>query len=65
MDDDSGRLVDDEQVLVLVRDSELAPLRLEAGVDLLWKFDLDDLAALKPLALGPQLAVDTDGFPRE
>ena len=61
MDDDSGRLVDYEQVLVLVRDSEFPLLRFEAGVDQVWSLDLDDLPALKPVALGPRHTVDADG----
>jgi hypothetical protein len=65
MDDDSGRLVDDEQVLVLVRDPELPLLRLQACADLLSNLDLEHLPALQPMALRPWLAVHADGAARE
>ena len=61
MDDDSSRLVDDEQVLVLVWDPELPRLRLGVGVDLFWNLDLEPLTALEPVALRPQLTVNLDG----
>ena len=55
MDDDSGRLVHDEEVLVLVRDFELSFLGLQAAVDLVWNLEFDDLPALEAPALGPPL----------
>jgi hypothetical protein len=60
MDDESGGLVDDEQVLVLVGNFELSLLRLQAAVHLVWNLDVEDLPALKAVALGPQLTVYTD-----
>ncbi len=65
MDDDSGRLVHDEEVLVLVRDFELSLLGLQAAVDLVWNLEFDDLPALEAPALGPPLAVYTDRTGRE
>jgi len=65
MDDDACRLVDDEQMFVLVSDSELPLLRFEAAVDLLANLNLHDLTALKPVALRLKLAVHTDRFGRQ
>jgi hypothetical protein len=60
MDDDAGRLVDDEQVLVLPGHVEIHRLRLER-----WcvggQLDHDVLPALEAVALLPGLAVDEDG----
>ena len=60
MNDDAGRLVDDEQVLVLPDDVEIHLLGLErAGLG--GELDDDLLPALEPVALRPRLAVDEDG----
>jgi len=58
MDDDSGGLVDDEQMLVLVRDPQLACLRLQGDLLLLCGIDLEPLPAHESVALRPRLAVD-------
>jgi hypothetical protein len=58
--DDAGRLVDDEQVLVLVRDAQLLRLRLERVVSLLDGCDLDQLTAREAVAFRPRLAVNPD-----
>src|SRR4051812_20308529 len=58
MDDDSGGLVDDEQVLVLVCDSQIACLWLEDDVLLFSGVHLHQLSAQEAVALGPLLAVD-------
>jgi hypothetical protein len=59
--DDAGRLVDDQQVRILVRDPQLALLRLEAGRRRLGPLELELFAAGEPVALGPDRAVDADG----
>ena len=56
MDDEAGRLVDDEQVLVLPDDRDVELLRLQ--LDRLGDLDVDLLPALEPEALRPRLAVD-------
>jgi hypothetical protein len=58
MDDHPGRLVDHEEVLVLVRDSQVALLGLEIPFGALGDLHLDELAALEPVALRPAFAVD-------
>ena len=58
MDDDSGGLVDDEQVLVLVCDSQIACLWLEDDVLPFPGVHLHQLSAQEAVALGPLLAVD-------
>jgi hypothetical protein len=55
--DDPGRLVDDEQVLVLVGDPERQLLGLEARLRL-GGLEGDLLATLESMTLGPRLAVD-------
>ena len=65
LDDDACRLVDDEQMFVLVSDFELSFLGLQAAVDLVWNLEFDDLPALEAPALGPPLAVYTDRTGRE
>ena len=60
MNDDAGRLVDDEQVLVLPRDAEVHLLGDERrGVGR--QLDEDVLPTRQPMALGAGLAVDEDG----
>ena len=56
MDDEPGRLVDDEQVLVLPDDRDVERLRLAAAR--LGDLDRDLLPPLEPEALRPRLAVD-------
>ena len=58
MDDDAGRLVDDEHVLVLPGDPERHLLALELVRDRLGHGQLELLAALEPVRLRPPLAVD-------
>ena len=58
MDDDSGRLVDDEQMLVLVRDPQLARLRLQDHGLALPGIDLQQLPTHEPVALRTRLAVN-------
>jgi hypothetical protein len=58
MDDDARRLVDDEQVLVLVCDPEVHRLGLERRLGPLGKLDLDLLPALEAKALRADLTVD-------
>ena len=58
MDDDAGRLVHDEQVLVLVGDGELDVLGLDHARGLRGHFDLDLLPTLEPVALRPRPPVD-------
>jgi hypothetical protein len=65
MDDNPGRLVDDEQVLVLVGDAKAQLLRLERFRADRAAVELDRLAARKPKALGAVAAVDAHGAPRE
>jgi hypothetical protein len=57
MDDHSGGLVDDEQMLVLVRDPQNARLRLQRAVVSLGGLQLQQLAADEPMALRTRLAV--------
>jgi hypothetical protein len=57
VDDDPGRLVDDEEVLVLVGDPERHLLRLQRSGGRR-RLELDRLAAREPVALGARLAVD-------
>jgi hypothetical protein len=61
MHDDAGRLVHDEQVLVLVGDPQVDVLRNELGRLLLGKLDLDRLPALQPPAFDGRLAVEPNG----
>ena len=63
VDDETGRLVDDEQVLVLPGDVEVHRLRRE--LDRLGQLDDHVLPALEPVALGPPLAVDEHGAARD
>ena len=65
MHDDSGRLVDDEQVLVLVGDAKAQLLRLEGFGGRRAAVELDRLAAGKSEALGAATAVDADRAARE
>ena len=58
MDDEAGRLVDDQQVLVLVGDAEVHRLRLERRTRRLRRLELELLAALELPALRPRAAVD-------
>ena len=60
MHDDARRLVDDEQVLVLVRDAQLLRLRLERAIRLLDERDLDQLTARQPVTFCQRLAVNPD-----
>ena len=62
MDDDAGRLVDDDQVVVLVEDVERDVLALRRGGFRLGHVD-GDLVAGRELALGlvDDLAADADG----
>jgi hypothetical protein len=57
VDDRPGRLVDDEQVLVLIGDSEVDRLRDE-GRGRRGRLELDLLPALEPVALRAAGAVD-------
>jgi hypothetical protein len=57
MDDDPSGLVHDQQVFVLIGDSELAFLRLQDGVLPLDDVHLELLAAPEPGALRASLAV--------
>jgi hypothetical protein len=61
MDDDPGRLVDDEEVLVLKGDPQLALLGFERDGLGLRHRDLEGLPALEPVTLRAPLAVDADG----
>src|SRR5262249_4969791 len=65
VDDDSGRLVDHEQVLVLIGDPQVPRLRLEVGLALLRNLDLEHLPALEPVALRPHRTVQADGSRRK
>src|SRR5215213_4614435 len=60
MHDDPGRLVDHEQVVVLVRNAEVGGLRLEPGRRRRGSLELDLLPTLEPMALRARLAVDGD-----
>ena len=64
MDDDSRRLVDDQQVLVLPGDVQVHRLRLERR-SVRRQLDDDVLPALQPVALDAGLAVDEDGAARD
>ena len=64
MDDDPGRLVDHEQVLVLVGDPEGQLLRLEA-LRCLERLEGHFLAAFEPVALGAGRAVHEHAFLRQ
>ena len=57
--DDPGRLVDDEQVLVLVGNAERHVLRFDRRRRGLGRLELDLLPALEAMALGTQLSVDS------
>src|SRR5437762_9995920 len=57
MDDEPGRLVDDEEVLVLVRDDQLHLLRLEGARHRTGRLELELLAAGEPRALRARGAV--------
>jgi hypothetical protein len=59
MDDDACGLVDDEQVLVLVRDAEI-DARGPDPLSPLGRLELDLLAFLEAIALWPRRAVDGD-----
>ena len=62
VDDNAGRLVDDEQVVVLVDDLELDLVGAGRVGRRLWdRRDLDRLARLQDVALLPRLATDGDG----
>ena len=58
MDDDSGRLLDDEQVLVFVRGPEVDLLRLQRRGCGRWKVDLELFPTLQTMALRLYCAVD-------
>ena len=60
VDDDTGRLVDDEQVLVFVRKSQLHRLGHELAERRRGRFELDLLPACEPVALRTPLAVHAD-----
>jgi hypothetical protein len=61
MHDDAGRLVDYEQVLVLVGDPQVDVFRNELRRFRLGKLDFNRLSALQPPALGGRLAVEPHG----
>jgi hypothetical protein len=61
VDHDPSRLVDDEEVLVLVGDGQVELLRLELGRLLGRQVDLERLAACEAVALRRRGAVDPDG----
>jgi hypothetical protein len=65
VDDHAGRLVDDEQVLVLVCNPQVARLRLQNRLHPLARVDLDELPAHQPVALRPGLAVNPNGPARD
>ena len=58
MDDDPGRLVHDEERLVLVGDAERHLLGLELAAFFLGRLEHDFLPARQLVALWPRLAVD-------
>ena len=58
VDDDAGRLVDDEEILVLVHDAQRHLLRHEGGALAFGKLDLQPLSALEAVTLRPPHAVD-------
>ncbi len=58
VDDHAGRLVDDEQVVVLVRDAKRDVLPLDRGRATIRQLELDLLPAFEPMALRPPGAVD-------
>jgi hypothetical protein len=58
VDDEAGRLVDDEQVLVLIRDAKIEILELECGPPTLRYLDLEPLTAREPMALCARRTVD-------
>jgi hypothetical protein len=58
MHDEAGRLVDDDEVLVLVGDAEVHCLRLELSSATLRRLELELLAAGEPVALCQLAAVD-------
>jgi hypothetical protein len=58
MDDQPSRLVDDEEVLVFVCESQIERLGLEPATTLP-RLDLNRLPRLEPVALGPSLPVDS------
>jgi hypothetical protein len=61
VDDDAGGLVGDQQVLVLVRDPKLEPLRLQPWPRGKEWLELELFAALEAVALRPQRSVQADG----
>jgi hypothetical protein len=60
VDDQTGRLVDDEEVLVLVGNPEIERLVLELGLGDRGRIEIDVLATVQPVALRPRGAVDLD-----
>ena len=60
VDDDPGRLVDDEQVLVLVGDSQVDRLGLEPERRLGRGVDLELLPTFETVALRPRRPVEAD-----
>ena len=65
MDDEPGRLVNDQQMLVFVGDPQVALLGLERDGLPLRRVDLDRLAAREPVALGAPFTVHANGAGRE
>src|SRR5881397_819794 len=57
VDDDPGRLVDDEQVLVFISDAEVEVLGLELRLAPLGEGELETLSLGQPVALRPGGAV--------
>ena len=60
--DDARRFVDDEEVLVRVRDAEVGGRRLVGRLRTLGQLERDLLPGLNAVALGAPLAVDHDGL---
>jgi hypothetical protein len=60
MDDHSGGLVHDEEMLVLVRDPQRQLLCLEGRRGRRGRLELEGLPAAQPVALGTDGAVDAD-----
>ena len=65
MNNEPGRLVHDQQVVVLVGDPQIALLGLERDEFRLRRLDLERLAAGEPVALRAQLAINANGPCRE